>query len=120
MNSEYIYIKFNAYIKKNLYYTKISYINKNINTNNIQFDENIHYLHDDYFNENKLIEKICISEVINQNILTEKQKLILDFYYNKGINDIQISNILGSSKQAINKIRHQAIKKIKKSINQDY
>ncbi len=58
--------------------------------------------------------KIFINQILNSNVITEKQKIVLKKSYLYGFSDHEIANSLNISRQAVNRTRNRALNSIRK------
>lgn len=74
-----------------------------------------------YTNFNKTIEdKLLIDQLLSLKALTEKQKLILKYYYLDEYSDIQIGNKLKVTRQAVHKTRIYGLNILKNYVGRGY
>lgn len=61
-----------------------------------------------------------INELLNLNILTEQQKLILKKFYISEYSDSEIAKMLNISRQAVNKTKNRGIKTLRTYLGQNF
>ncbi|MGX8127957.1 RNA polymerase sigma factor [Clostridioides difficile] len=84
----------------------------------LEFNENMLNLRNNYPNEYVFEEDICFHEYIFNELYGIQRKVIF-YKYLEGYSDIEISMKLKISRQAVNKAKNRAFKKIKKDY-EDY
>lgn len=60
-------------------------------------------------------DKLTVDTLINKLTKKEKTVIILKYFYE--YSDVEIANIFGVSRQAINKTKNRALNKMKKTFN---
>ncbi|AWH76413.1 glycosylating toxin sigma factor TcdR [Clostridioides difficile] len=81
--------------------------------NFVEFDENVLNMKNNYQSKSVFEEDICFFEYILKELSGIQRKVIL-YKYLKGYSDREISVKLKISRQAVNKAKNRAFKKIKK------
>lgn len=104
------------YIYKSIINSKKSmYINKNIQKDFIvsKYLSNMVEFKDEYYKKD-IESEIFIRDLLK--VLTEKEKLIIEYEFLEGKSEREISEILKISRQSVNKTKNRALKKLKEVI----
>lgn len=112
--NEILSAKFNGYVKKSIYFTRLDYIKKQNKINTIAINETYESYSKIYNIENTLLTSIFVKEILTQIKLNEQEKFIILNYYFLNESDPFIAQKLNISKQAVNMRRKNILSKLKK------
>lgn len=106
-----LYIKFNSYVKKSMYYTRLNYLKKELYLETEPLKDDV--LSDPMNEEEQTLNKLLIQDLLDKASLNSIDKYIILSYYYFNKTDKEIGEVLQLTKQAIHYRRKKSLKDLK-------